>query len=107
MPRDVRKGRLKQASRRVPRLRRLLGPARRRRIAARAAKQGLEASYAYGACCAGLSDAELQQARTMAVKAIELRPAGKSATAVLALTGADYDPIVKATLDPISTLHRA
>ncbi|CAK0824769.1 unnamed protein product [Prorocentrum cordatum] len=105
MPRNVRKRRLKQASRRVPRLRRPLGPARRRRIAARVA--GLEASYARGVCCTGLSDVELQQARTMAVKAIELRPAGKSATAVLALIGADCDPIVKATLDPISTLHRA
>ncbi|CAK0905160.1 unnamed protein product, partial [Prorocentrum cordatum] len=59
----VRRRRLRQAARRAPRLRRLLGPGRRRHAAAGTFKQGVEASFSYGVCCAGLSDTDLDAAR--------------------------------------------
>eukprot|EP00959_Pyramimonas_sp_CCMP1952_P183308 3832433-Pyramimonas_sp.AAC.1 len=46
--------------------------------------------------------------RSMTVRAVEARPAGKSATAVLMLSGAKtLDPIFAAALGPVMMLARA
>ncbi|CAK0812915.1 unnamed protein product, partial [Prorocentrum cordatum] len=70
-------------------------------------KQGVEVSFACGVCCAGLSDADLDAARATAFRSVEIRPSGKSRTAVLATIGGDRDPVFKAACDSARALHRA
>ncbi|CAK0814492.1 unnamed protein product, partial [Prorocentrum cordatum] len=86
---------------------RLLGPGRCRHVAAGIFKQGVEASFAYGVCCTGPGDSDLDAARAMAFRSVEIRPSGKSRTAALATSSMGDDPVFKATRDPVRTLRRA
>ncbi|CAK0831287.1 unnamed protein product, partial [Prorocentrum cordatum] len=53
------------------------------------------------------SDADLNVARALAFKSVEIRPSGKSRAAAFATIGGGCDPVFKATCDPVRMLHRA
>eukprot|EP00959_Pyramimonas_sp_CCMP1952_P123468 2581230-Pyramimonas_sp.AAC.1 len=58
--------------------------------------------------CAGLNHSELAKMRSITLRAVGQRPAGKNATAVLMLGGPKtFDPIFAATLGPVMMLAGA
>eukprot|EP00959_Pyramimonas_sp_CCMP1952_P261694 5472391-Pyramimonas_sp.AAC.1 len=62
----------------------------------------------YGVNCTGLNHSELANMRSITLRAVEQRPAGKNATAVLMLAGPKaLDPIFAATLGPVMVLAKA
>eukprot|EP00959_Pyramimonas_sp_CCMP1952_P138197 2892696-Pyramimonas_sp.AAC.1 len=106
--RAIRQQRFANVELRMGKVRSFLGLRKGRTVAAKVAYTGMHPSALYGVNCTGLNESELSKMRSITVIAVEARPAGKSATAVLILSGArTLDPVFAAALGPAMMLARA
>eukprot|EP00959_Pyramimonas_sp_CCMP1952_P086633 1811939-Pyramimonas_sp.AAC.1 len=104
--RHVRSSKVAQARVKVRRVKKFWTGTKKRLVAARIARAGIEASYSYGMPVTGCSAGELESARALAFSAIEPRTSGKSRTLTFMCHG-KVGPLYRATLLPIVAFVRA